>query len=142
MLRDEMAPLALLLVVSLLLATPQPAAGSFLLLDPADYSKHYTALPEVGGVSGSSAFAWAQEELPFVDLPGSDDADLEAAYYYRSKVLREHILETGYPDAPYVVSECKFATTTVNATSHKPPNGTTQPVCDSHALRYTEAGGD
>lgn len=120
-----MAALALTVVIlSLLLGTPQPAAGSFLLLDPADYSKHYTALPEVGGVSGSSAFAWAQQELPFVDLPDADP-DLEAAYYYRSKVLREHILETGYPDAPYVVSECKFATTTINATSHKTPNGTT-----------------
>jgi hypothetical protein len=106
----------------LLLGLPASARSSFLLLEPAAYEKHYRALPAVGGVSGAAAFAWAQAQLPFIDLPVAE-VDLTAAYYYRTKVLREHILETGYPDAPYAVSECRFATTVVNQTSHKTSNG-------------------
>ena len=108
-----------------LLILPPRARSSFHLLEPADYEKHFSALPTVGGVSGPAAFGWAKEQVPFVDLPASE-ADLATAYYYRTKVLREHILETGYPDAPWVVSECKFATTAINGTKFATtaPNGT------------------
>ena len=102
------------------------ASRSFVLLDPADYEPYFTGLPEVGGVTGAAAFAFAKEQLPFIDLPSSSEADILAAYYYRAKVLREHILETGYPDAPFAVSECKFATTQANTSTHPPTivNGT------------------
>ena len=99
------------------------ALGSFTLLDPADYRQHYAGLPTVGGISAEAAAAWAEQQLPFIDLP-QGETDLLAAYYYRTKVLREHILETGYPDAPYAVSECKFATTQINESSHQAANGT------------------
>eukprot|EP01052_Picozoa_sp_SAG31_P040039 SAG31_NODE_5701_length_2373_cov_2.077836_1_plen_438_part_00 len=113
------ATLCLLLTLSL----SHPVTGSFTLLDPADYRQHYTGLPTVGGISADAAAAWAEEQLPFIDLPQAE-TDLLAAYYYRTKVLREHILETGYPDAPWAVSECKFSTTQLNESSGQPLNGT------------------
>eukprot|EP01051_Picozoa_sp_SAG22_P014595 SAG22_NODE_1795_length_3553_cov_5.156051_1_plen_408_part_00 len=110
-----------------LLAAVAGTDSAFHILDPADYEQHFTSLPEVGGITGAAAFSWAVEQLPFADLGTSapDEADkLTAAYYYRAKVLREHILDTGYPDAPFAVSECKFATTVENATTHTAVNGT------------------
>ena len=66
----------------LLGALPGVALGSFALLDPKDYSRHFAALPEVGGITGAAAASWAEAMLPFVDLPASEP-DLLAAYYYR-----------------------------------------------------------
>ena len=109
-------------ILALLSLLPARAHSSFALLDPADAEPHFASLPEVGGITGAAAFAFAQQELPFIDLPAAE-ADLVAAYYYRTKVLREHILDTGYPDAPFVVSECKFATTRMNSSSHQPVDG-------------------
>ena len=74
---------------------PVPAAGSFAILDPTDYEGHFSSLPEVGGITGAAAFAFAKEAVPFIDLPAETEADLLTAYYYRAKVLREHILDTG-----------------------------------------------
>ena len=115
------APMALL--ATMLAPT---VSGSFALLDPADYEPYFIGLPEVGGITGAAAFAFAKEQLPFIDLPASTEEDIMAAYYYRTKVLREHIIDTGFPDAPFAVSECKFPTTQANMSAHPPTivNGT------------------
>lgn len=101
-----------------------PTMARFQLLDAEDYKSYFTGLPEVDGWTGDKAFEWSKNNLPFIDMPPSDH-DITATYYFRCKVLREHILPTIYPDAPYTVSECKYLTTESNPTDpSKPVNGT------------------
>ena len=73
-----------LLVIALGLLAPA-ARASFTLLDPSDYRPHFDRLPEVGGITGIAAAEWAEEWLPFIDLPETEP-ELLAAYYYRTKV--------------------------------------------------------
>ena len=49
-----------------------------------------------------STFEWARDNLPFLD---TGDADVVAAYYYRAKTYKSHLMATDYTDAPWVVSE-------------------------------------
>ena len=46
-------------------------------------------------------------------------------YYYRLKVTRQHALETGCPDAPFVFTECRYASTETDPDDPaNPKNGT------------------
>lgn len=49
------------------------------------------------------AFGWAKANVPFFEC---DDKDLEAAYAFRWRAYYTHIVPTGYPRNPYVVTEC------------------------------------
>ena len=69
----------------------------------------FAGLPTVGGVTADAAFAWANASAPFVDLPTLPS--VERAYYYRWKLFREHVLATGCARAPWVLTECRLATT-------------------------------
>lgn len=102
----------LLALVSSIDETTTANNSSFYILSPTEYQHHFSHLPTVGGVSGAAAFAFAQSDagLPFVDLPPSLH-DIEAAYYYRAKLLKEHIIPTHCSEVPFVMSECRFQTT-------------------------------
>ena len=79
-------------------------ASEFVLLDPEDYKEHFTEgspSPSAGQVN-ESTFRWAQEQIPFFEV---DNADILAAYYFRVKSYRSHLIHTEFTDCPWVVSE-------------------------------------
>ena len=79
-------------------------ASEFVLLDPEDYKEHFTEgspSPSAGQVN-ESTFRWAQEQIPFFEV---DNANILAAYYYRVKSYRSHLIHTEFTDCPWVVSE-------------------------------------
>ena len=97
------------LVFVWLLALAACASGEFLVLEPGNYREHFTeGFPGpwangsgVGSVNASS-FDWAIENLPLFEC--SDD-DITAAYWYRAKVYKSHLVPTDYVDLRHVVSE-------------------------------------
>ena len=70
-------------------------ASPYYLLSPADFA------PLLG-----SDFSWAVTDgggsLPLFD---ASDASLTTAYYFRARVLKSHIHETGVPALPYIITE-------------------------------------
>ena len=98
------------------------ATAEFAILQPQKFQPLMARLPTVNGWSGERAFAWAVREAPFVEVA---DADVEAAYYFRLKVMREHVIETGFDAAPFAFSECRYPTTEADpAKPQNPSNGT------------------
>ena len=101
--RNMCWPAAALLMVA---ASWPCCRAEFLLLDPADYRQFFAEgapcpIPPCGRVNQSS-YEWAAANLP---LFASDNPDLEAAYYFRAKTYKSHIIQTEFVDAPFVVSE-------------------------------------
>lgn len=97
----------LLAAVLLHAALPRRVArAEFVLLDPLNYRAHFVEgapcpQPPCNRVNDST-YVWATENIPFFDC---DDPDLVAAYYFRVKTYKSHIIHTDLVDAPYVVSE-------------------------------------
>jgi hypothetical protein len=95
-----------LLALALALAA---ASAKFVALDPDDFREHFVEGwpgPYLNG-SGSgdvnqTSFEWAAANLPLFD---SSDADLTAAYYFRAKTYRSHLVQTDWVDLTHVVSE-------------------------------------
>ena len=50
-----------------------------------------------------AAFEWAKDNVPFFEC---DDKDIEASYAFRWRSYFTHIVPTGYPRNPWVVTEC------------------------------------
>jgi hypothetical protein len=72
-----------------LLLAPAATTAEFLLVDPLDFRSHYAEgapcdVPPCGGINAST-YEWAAANLPFFDC---DDADLVAAYYFRTKTYQ------------------------------------------------------
>ena len=85
------------------------AHASFIALNPNDYREHYIegwpGPHDDGsgvGIVNESTFAFAIENLPLFD---SDNSDLVAAYYYRVKSYKSHLIPTEWADIRHVVSE-------------------------------------
>ena len=63
---------------------------------------HVLALCQGAGQVNESTFEWAVANLP---LFASSDSDLNAAYYYRAKSYKSHLMRTDWADIKHVSSE-------------------------------------
>ena len=93
-----------LLQVALTITAVVVVNSEFILLDAADYADHFKEgrpSPSAGEIN-ETTFEWAQEQMPFLDI---DDPDILAAYYFRIKTYRSHVIKTEFTDCPWVVSE-------------------------------------
>ena len=86
-----------------------PISAEFLALEPADYRQRFVeGWPgphddgSGAGVVNESSFEWAVANLPLFE---SSDEDLNAAYYYRAKSYRSHLMRTDWVDIKHVSSE-------------------------------------
>ena len=98
---------------------------------------HFAGLPTVGGVTAGAAFDWARSNVPFVDLPTLPR--VERVYYYRWKLFREHVLPTGCAAVPWVLTECRLATT--RASNETSEDGDALPVDGTHGCVWGDALG-
>ena len=85
------------------------ASAEFVVLDPQDFKDHFVegwpgpySNGTGAGQVNQSTFDWAAGNVPFFEC---SDPDITAAYYFRWKTYKSHIIPTDWPDVPYVVSE-------------------------------------
>jgi hypothetical protein len=83
--------------------------ADFMVLNPADYREHFVEgwpgpnFDGTGvGVINQSSYEWAVENMPLFE---SSDEDLNAAYYYRAKTYKTHLIQTDWADIEHVSSE-------------------------------------
>lgn len=83
--------------------------GQHMALNPADYREHFTEgwpgpfLNGSGvGVINVSSYEFAIQNLPLFEC---SDPDLTAAYYYRAKTYKSHLVSTDWVDIKHVSSE-------------------------------------
>jgi hypothetical protein len=85
------------------------ASADFVLLNPDEFKPLFNDVkinatgPTDQGPFNKPAFDWAKVNVPFFDC---DDVDLKTAYAFRWRAYFTHIIPTGYPRNPYVISEC------------------------------------
>merc|ERR1719359_1682054 len=86
-----------------------PVSSSFVALSPEDYRHHFVeGWPgpnddgSGAGIVNQSSYEFSVANLPLFD---SSDADLVAAYYYRAKSYKSHLIQTDWVDIKHVSSE-------------------------------------